>query len=129
MERALEDASVAPDEIDAIYAHGTATPVGDSAEIKAINTLYGGRSIPVPVTSLKGHIGHGMAASGVTSLIAALCGFPLRVIVPTLGTTEPEPEARFSVVLGEPQRHETRAVQINAFGFGGQNASLVVTRD
>jgi 3-oxoacyl-[acyl-carrier-protein] synthase II len=129
MERALEDAAVAPDEIDVIYAHGTATPVGDSAEIKAINALYADRSLPVPVTSLKGHIGHGMAASGVTSLIAALCGFADRVIVPTLGTTEPDPEARFNVVLGAPRRQETRAVQLNAFGFGGQNASLVVTSD
>jgi 3-oxoacyl-[acyl-carrier-protein] synthase II len=129
MEVALADAEIDPGAIDAIYAHGTATPVGDAAEIAAINALYGERANPVPVTSLKGHIGHGMAASGVTSLIVALRGFAERLLVGTLGTEEVEPAARFDLVLGEPRALAMRAVQINAFGFGGQNASLVLTKD
>jgi 3-oxoacyl-[acyl-carrier-protein] synthase II len=70
-----------------------------------------------------------MAASGVTSLIVALRGFAERLLVGTLGTEEVEPAARFDLVLGEPRALAMRAVQINAFGFGGQNASLVLTKD
>jgi 3-oxoacyl-[acyl-carrier-protein] synthase II len=128
MERALEDARIGIGEIDAIYAHGTATLVGDAAEIKAINAVYGSRATPVPVTSLKGHIGHGMAASGVTSVVAALRGFAEQRLVQTLGTEIVDPEVRFDLVLGAPREVALRAAQINAFGFGGQNASLVVTR-
>jgi 3-oxoacyl-[acyl-carrier-protein] synthase II len=79
------------------------------------------------VTSLKGHVGHAMAASGVTSLIVALRGFSDGLLIPTLGTTVVEPSARFDLVVGVPRPLSLRAVQINAFGFGGQNASLVVT--
>jgi 3-oxoacyl-[acyl-carrier-protein] synthase II len=126
MQKALDEAELGVDAIGAIYAHGTATLVGDAAEIKAINALYEPRATAVPVTSLKGHIGHGMAASGVTSLIAALRGFAEQRIPHTLGTEEVDPAARFDLVLGAPRSVAMRAAQINAFGFGGQNASLVV---
>jgi 3-oxoacyl-[acyl-carrier-protein] synthase II len=127
MERALSDAMLEVAGIDAVFAHGTATVRGDAAEMRAINTVYSGRRVPVPVTSLKGHVGHAMAASGVTSLIVALRGFAEGLLIPTLGTTEVEPSARFDLVVGVPRPLSLRAVQINAFGFGGQNASLVVT--
>ncbi|HTJ24888.1 MAG TPA: beta-ketoacyl-[acyl-carrier-protein] synthase family protein [Candidatus Limnocylindria bacterium] len=128
IERALADAGIAADAIDALYAHGTATPVGDAAEIAAINAVYGARSHPLPVTSLKGHVGHGMAASGVTALAVALRGFAEGIVIGTAGTDDVEPSAQFDVVLGPPRALATRTVQINAFGFGGQNASLVVSR-
>lgn len=127
MERALEDATLGIDAIDAVLAHGTATVRGDAAEIRAIDAVYASRRAPLPVTSLKGHVGHAMAASGVTSLIVALRGFAEQLLVPTLGTTEVEPSARFELVVGSPRPLALHAVQINAFGFGGQNASLVVT--
>jgi 3-oxoacyl-[acyl-carrier-protein] synthase II len=129
MERALEEAGLGGESVGAVYAHGTATPVGDAAEIAAINALYGERATPIVVTSLKGHIGHGMAASGVTSLAVALRGFAEERVVHTLGTEQVDPAVRFDLVLGAPRALAHRAAQINAFGFGGQNASLVVTRD
>jgi 3-oxoacyl-[acyl-carrier-protein] synthase II len=127
MGRALDDAGLGIETIDAVLAHGTATIRGDAAEIRAIDTVYLGRRAPVPVTSLKGHVGHAMAASGPTSLIVALRGFAEQVLISTLGTTEVEPSARFDLVVGSPRSLALRTVQINAFGFGGQNASLVVT--
>jgi 3-oxoacyl-[acyl-carrier-protein] synthase II len=67
-----------------------------------------------------------MAASGVTALVIALRGMAERILVATLGTTELDPAARFDLVIGEARAMELHAVQVNAFGFGGQNASLVV---
>lgn len=110
-----------------MIAHGTGTPVGDAAEILAINQAYGAR--PLPVTSIKGHIGHTMGASGVMSLIAGLYAMRDGVLPQTLGTSDPDPQAAFSLVVGQPRRARLAAVQINAFGFGGQDASIVVTAE
>ncbi|HTW83611.1 MAG TPA: beta-ketoacyl-[acyl-carrier-protein] synthase family protein [Candidatus Sulfotelmatobacter sp.] len=126
MELALRDAQVEADAIDAIFAHGTATVVGDAVEIAAIDAIAGGRAVPIPVTSLKGHVGHAMAASGVTSVIVALRGMAEATLVPTLGSTHLDPAARFDLVTGAPRALAMRTVQVNAFGFGGQNASLVL---
>ena len=81
----------------------------------------------MPVTSVKGHFGHAAAASGGMSLIAGLNNMAERVVVNTANTTDPDPEARFDVVLSEPRSLDIRAFQVNAFGFGGQNASIIVS--
>jgi 3-oxoacyl-[acyl-carrier-protein] synthase II len=126
MALALQESGLGVDAIDAVIAHGTATRIGDAAEIRAIDAVYERRRTPIPVTSLKGHVGHAMAASGVTSLIVALRGFAEGTLVHTLGSTEVDPAAQFDLVLGAPRLQPLHAVQINAFGFGGQNVSLVV---
>lgn len=123
MEAAIEDAGCT---IEAIYAHATGTVVGDIAELRAINAIFPERRIPV--TSLRGHLGHAMAAAGVMSAIAGILGMKLDVIPHTLGTEHVEPEARFDLVLHEPRRLHYDAFLVNAFGFGGQNASLVLSQ-
>lgn len=123
MEDAIRDAGCA---IDAIYAHATGTVVGDIAELRAINAILAGRAIPV--TSLKGHLGHSMAAAGVMSAIAGVLGMERGLIPHTLGTEHVEPEARFDLISREPRRLRYGAFLVNAFGFGGQNASLVLSR-
>ncbi|MDH4144472.1 MAG: beta-ketoacyl-[acyl-carrier-protein] synthase family protein [Acidimicrobiia bacterium] len=124
---ALADAALATDDIDAVYAHGTATPVGDAAEIKVLNRLFGERVEPIPVTSLKGHVGHSGGAANVTALIAGLYGMARGVVPPTAGTTELDPEIRFRVPIGtEPLPHPVRAFLVNGFGFGGQDSSMVI---
>jgi len=115
--------------IDALYAHATGTPVGDTPEIRAINTVHGRREEPLPVTSIKGHFGHAAAASGGMSLIAGLLDMSSGQIVNTANTTDPDEEAEFEVVLTRPKPMEIRAFQVNAFGFGGQNASIVITSE
>lgn len=126
---ALDGSGMPASEIDALYAHATGTPVGDTPEIRAINTVHGGRSNPLPVTSIKGHFGHAAAASGGMSLIAGLFDMSRGHMVNTANTTEPDEEAEFEVVLSRPRPLEINAFQVNAFGFGGQNASIVITRE
>ena len=126
MQSAISDAALSNGEIGVVYAHGTSTPLGDAAEIKAINRLFAGRTAPI-VTSLKGHMGHSMASAGAMSLIAGITGARSGVISQTLGTRNVDPEAMFDVVTSSPRRAQFSAFAVNAFGFGGQNASLVVS--
>lgn len=129
MQLAMQDAGFGEADIDVLYAHATGTPVGDTAEIRAINQLHGKRARPLGVTSVKGHFGHAAAASGGMSLIAGLCDLASGQFINTANTTDPDPEIEFELVMGQPQHRETRVFQVNSFGFGGQNASIVVSRD
>ncbi len=129
MNIAIEDAGIPATEVDCLYAHATGTPVGDTPEIRAINQVHGERSSPLPVTSVKGHFGHAAAASGGMSLIAGLKDMSRGHFINTANTTVPDPEAEFDVVLDSPRKLDLGAFQVNAFGFGGQNASMVITRE
>ncbi len=129
MELALADAGITPDDVDALLAHATGTPKGDTAEIRAINQVHGSRSQPLPVASIKGHIGHSGAASGAMALVTGLLGMAEGRFTHTSNTDEPDPEARFEVVIGRPKAIDIATLQVNAFGFGGQNASIIATRD
>lgn len=129
MELALADAGIEAVEVDALIAHATGTPKGDTAEIRAINHVHGSRSKPLPVASIKGHIGHSGAASGAMGLVTGLLGMAEGRFTHTANTDEPDPEARFDVVIARPRAIEYATLQVNAFGFGGQNASVIVTRD
>jgi 3-oxoacyl-[acyl-carrier-protein] synthase II len=126
MRLALDNAGVSPDEVSALVAHATATPKGDAAEINAINRVYGSRREPLPVTSLKGHLGHTGAASGAMGVIAAGHAMRTGSFPNTAGTRDVDPAAEFHVVLGHPIDLAARIVQVNAFGFGGQNSSVVI---
>ncbi|TDC41456.1 beta-ketoacyl-[acyl-carrier-protein] synthase family protein [Actinomadura sp. KC345] len=132
MRSALEDAGLPPAEVGALVAHATATPKGDAAEIKAINSVHGGahggRAEPLPVTSLKGHLGHTGAASGAMGVIAAGHAMDAGGLPHVAGTARVEPEAEFDVIIGRPIELDVGVAQINAFGFGGQDASLVLCR-
>ncbi len=129
MRMALDDAGLAAGDVDCLYAHATGTPVGDTPEIRAINEVHRHRSKPLAVTSIKGHFGHAAAASGGLSLIAALLAMADGQVVHTANTTTPDPEIEFDVVLERPRATDVAVIQINAFGFGGQNASIIVSRD
>ncbi|WP_053959944.1 beta-ketoacyl-[acyl-carrier-protein] synthase family protein [Sulfobacillus thermosulfidooxidans] len=124
MERALKSCGFSPSDIDLVMAHGTSTPVGDRAEIRALNQVYA-HADPV-VTSIKGHIGHSMGASGAMSVIATVKAMHEGRIPETLGTRELDEEVNFDVVLHEPRAKTVKTAQVNAFGFGGQNASLII---
>jgi 3-oxoacyl-[acyl-carrier-protein] synthase II len=108
-----------------VYAHATGTIVGDAAEAKAIDDVYADR--PPVVTSIKGHLGHSMASAGAMSAIAGITGMHEGRIPPTIGTENVDPKTRFDLVTSEPRSQTYSAFQVNAFGFGGQNASLVIS--
>lgn len=129
MRLALADADAEPEDVDALVAHATATPKGDSAEIRAINTVHAARGRrDLPVMSIKGHVGHPGAASGAMGVVLATHTLATGTFPNTAGTRDVEPEADFHVVTGEPVTVDAATVQLNAFGFGGQNASLVLRR-
>lgn len=127
MELALDDAGVAPSCIDALAAHGTGTPKGDVAEIRAINEVYGAHARNVSVMSIKGTLGHSTGAAGAVAAVVALEGMSRGEVIHTGGTSDPEDEIGFDLVLEAPRRKPVAWMQLNAFGFGGQNASLVVS--
>ncbi|MBV9233724.1 MAG: hypothetical protein JO030_06765, partial [Candidatus Eremiobacteraeota bacterium] len=124
MRAALEDAGAL--ECSVVYAHATGTIVGDAAEARAIDAVYPER--PVLVTSIKGHLGHSMASSGAMCAIAGVVGMHEGCIPPTIGTERMDPEMGFELVMSRPRSYSYSLFQVNAFGFGGQNASLIVSR-
>jgi 3-oxoacyl-[acyl-carrier-protein] synthase II len=127
MEDALLDAGLAPDDIDAVVAHATGTPAGDTAEIRALNGLFATPGRTLAATSIKGTVGHTGAASGGMGVALAVNAMRHGVFPPTMSTQNLDPEIEFDVILQESIELRPRAVQVNAFGFGGQDASLVVS--
>jgi 3-oxoacyl-[acyl-carrier-protein] synthase II len=126
MRQALQDAELEPGAVGAVIAHATSTRKGDLAEIRAINAVHGRAALAV--MSVKGHIGHSGAAAGAMSSIVAVLAMARGVLPHTAGTREVDGEARFTVVTERPIARDAPLVQVNAFGFGGQNASVILAR-
>jgi len=125
MELALVDAGLEPHEVAHINAHGTSTPLNDQAEAAAINKVFG---VPgPPVTSNKGVLGHGLGAAGAIEAVASVLSIHHRLIPPTAGYEQPDPEIHLDVVHGEPRPWDPGPVLSNSFGFGGHNGCLVFT--
>lgn len=127
MEQAQQEAGLGPEKITALVAHGTGTPVGDTAEIRAINRVFADRGAEVAVTSIKGNVGHTAGAAGVMGIMAGLHSMQTGALVPTASTTDLDDEVRFHVPLQQPTAMDIPAFQVNGFGFGGQDASVVVS--
>ena len=126
MELALADAGITTEDVSHINAHGTSTPLNDLAESIAVRELFGA-SAP-PVTSIKGHLGHSLAAAGALEGVASVLTLVNQTIPPTAGTTHVDPECGLDVVIDEPRRAELDVVLSNSFGFGGHNGSVVFRR-
>ena len=128
MRQALADAALpSGTKVTAVYAHGTGTPKGDLAEIRALNDVFADRGKDLLVTSLKGHMGHSGSSASAMNMVAGTVGMARGEVLPTASTRTLDPEANFELVLGRPRQADIQALQFNAFGFGGQNASLVLT--
>jgi 3-oxoacyl-[acyl-carrier-protein] synthase II len=125
MQLALEDAGLQASDIKQINAHGTSTPLNDSAEAQAIAAVFGDRS--VPVVSIKGVTGHPLGAAGALEAAAVLLSFEKSLIPPTAGTTVIDPEMNIDVVLGEPRSWTPGPTISNNFGFGGHNGSVIIS--
>ncbi len=125
---ALEDAGVAPGEIDYISAHATATEVGDIAETRAIRSAFGEDAYGIPVTAFKSQIGHLLGAAGGVETIAAIQTLRTSTIAPTINLEHPDPECDLDYVPLQPRSADVRTVAKNSFGFGGQNAVLILRR-
>jgi 3-oxoacyl-[acyl-carrier-protein] synthase II len=126
MELALEDAGVSASDVSHINAHGTSTPLNDLAESVAVRKVFG--DVAHPVTSIKGHLGHSLAAAGALEGVASVMTLVNQVIPPTAGTTNVDPEVGLDVVIGEPRKADVEVILSNSFGFGGHNGSVVFRR-
>ena len=123
MELALADAGLSPGEVAHVNAHGTSTPLNDLAEAQAIRKVFGA-SAP-PVTSIKGVTGHALGAAGAIEAVAVALTIDRRLIPPTAGLEEVDPEIELDLVR-QPRPFQPGPVLSNNFGFGGHNGCLVL---
>ena len=128
MRDALADADISPEAVTHINAHAASTPAGDLAESEAIKSVYGERAATIPVTSVKGALGHCMGASGALESIAAVRAIADQVIPPTLNYHQPDEAIGLDIVHGEPRSADIDIVAKHSFGLGGQNACLILAR-
>jgi 3-oxoacyl-[acyl-carrier-protein] synthase II len=126
MELALADAGIVASDVSHINAHGTSTPLNDLAESVAVRRVFGDNA--PPVTSIKGHLGHSLAAAGALEGVASVLTLQNQLIPPTAGTTVVDPEVGLDVVIGAPRAAKVDVVLSNSFGFGGHNGSVVFRR-
>ncbi|MEQ1691172.1 MAG: beta-ketoacyl-ACP synthase II [Gemmatimonas sp.] len=124
--QALDDASVTPEQVDYINAHGSATPLNDPTETTAIRTVFGARADTVPVSSTKGYYGHALGASGAFEAAISALVLQRGWIPPTLNLDNPDPACDLDYVPNTGRDLSTQVVLSNSFGFGGINASLVL---
>jgi 3-oxoacyl-[acyl-carrier-protein] synthase II len=126
MELALADANITAGDVSHINAHGTSTQLNDLAESVAVHKVFD-VAVP-PVTSIKGHLGHSLAAAGALEGVASVLTLLNQIIPPTAGTTEVDPAVDLDVVMAEPRRVAIEVILSNSFGFGGHNGSVVFRR-
>jgi len=125
MESTLEQAGLSTEDVSYVNAHATATIQGDIAEAQAINAVLGGK---VPVSSLKGHMGHTMAASGALELIASLRMMRNGVLIPTRNLVTPDPECDMLNLILVPQNITGGVILKNSFALGGISATILIRR-
>jgi len=127
MQQACSQAGVLPEQIGYINAHGTGTPLNDSAEASAINRWAGEHVNGVPVSSTKASIGHLLGAAGAVEAVVCLMALNGQWLPPTTSTRTPDPDCRFRVIRA-PQDARIDYALSNSFGFGGANATLILRR-
>jgi 3-oxoacyl-[acyl-carrier-protein] synthase II len=127
--KTLADAGMSPEQVDYINAHGTATPENDKMEYLGISAVFGERAKQIPVSSNKSMVGHTISAAGAVEAIFSLLTLEHQRIPPTINYDIPDPAIPFDVVPNKARDARVTAVMSNSFGFGGQNASLILTRE
>ena len=127
MKIALHEAGMTPKDIDYINVHGTSTPLGDIAEVKAIQQVFGDQAYELNISSTKSMTGHLLGAAGAIEAIAGILSIVHGFVPPTINhfTDDPGLDTRLNLTFNEAQERKVRAVLSNTFGFGGHNSSLI----
>ena len=127
LRNALEDANLKPEDIDYVNTHGTATPLGDVGEVKAIQRVLGEHIFNVNISSTKSMTGHLLGAAGAVESIAGIMAIQKGIIPPTINHSVPDPELdpKLNLTLNKAQERDVNVVVSNTFGFGGHNTSVV----
>ena len=123
---ALNDAGITPDEVDYINAHGTSTPLNDLAETRGIKQAFGEQAYNVPISSTKSMIGHALGGAGALEAVASVATIVNNEIHPTINYEHPDPDCDLDYVPNTSRKQQVDTVLSNSFGFGGQNAVLVL---
>ena len=127
MADALKEAGLSTSDVDYINVHGTSTPLGDIAEIKAIEKLFGEEVYGVNISSTKSMTGHLLGAAAAIEALACICAIEKGVVPPTINVEELDPELdpKLNLTLGKAQQRDVRIAMSNTFGFGGHNSTVV----
>ena len=125
---ALEEAQVAPEEVDYINAHGTGTRLNDSTETQVIKKVFGEHARQLAISSTKPMHGHTIGATGAIELVAATMALDRAVIPPTANYTRPDPECDLDYVPNQAREKPLRVAISNSFAFGGLNAVLLIRK-
>lgn len=128
MRWAIADAGMQPGDIDYINAHGTSTPKNDAVETLAIKSVFGAGAYDVPISSTKSMIGHALGGGGALEAVACVKTIQTGLIHPTINYHTPDPECDLDYVPNEARRRRVDTALSNSFGFGGQNACVVLRR-
>lgn len=127
MKFALEDAGLKPEDVDYINVHGTATPLGDIAELKAVKALFGDHSYKLNISSTKSMTGHLLGAAGAAEALACVHAIVSGVVPPTINFKNEDPEIDYNLnlTLNKAQKREVNVALNNTFGFGGHNSCVI----
>ena len=128
MRLALKSAELGLEDIDYINAHGTSTYLNDKSETSAIKTVFGAQAYKIPVSSTKSMTGHLLGASGALEAVISTMAIIDNILPPTINYTTPDPVCDLDYVPNKPRKAEPRNVMSNSFGFGGHNATLILSR-
>jgi 3-oxoacyl-[acyl-carrier-protein] synthase II len=127
MKMALQESGLNPDDIDYINVHGTSTPLGDIAEVKAIQRIFGDAAYNLNISSTKSMTGHLLGAAGAVESVASILSIIHNFVPPTINHTTDDPaiDNKLNFTFNQAQEREVRAALSNTFGFGGHNTTLV----
>lgn len=127
MRNCLEDAGIKPEEVDAINMHGTSTPLGDLAEVKAIQEVFGQHAYDINIDSTKSMTGHLLGAAGAVEALSVIMSIKDGIVPPTINhfTDDPEIDGRLNFTFGKAQKRDVKVAMSNTFGFGGHNACVL----
>ncbi len=130
LQRALKDANISSDQVDYINTHGTSTPLGDLAELKAIVNVFGEQAYKMNISSTKSMTGHLLGAAGAIEAMATVLAVHHEIVPPTINNENPDPELdpKLNLTFNKAQKRPIRVAISNTFGFGGHNAAVVIKK-
>jgi 3-oxoacyl-[acyl-carrier-protein] synthase II len=128
MQYALDDSKLSPEDIGYINAHGTSTQLNDKSETAAIKTVFGEQAYHIPISSTKSMTGHLLGASGALEAIVCAKVFQEKILPATINYETPDPECDLDYVPNQTRQVSPEHIMSNSFGFGGHNATLVLSR-
>jgi 3-oxoacyl-[acyl-carrier-protein] synthase II len=128
MTRALTNARVAPSAVDCVHAHATSTRKGDEVEIRGVRLALKARASRVAVTGVKSMVGHTLGAAGALGVLVGALSAETGLVPPTINFDDPDPDCRLPGISAQPQQRRVGVSLVNAFGFGSNNATVVLKR-